>query len=65
MKKLKCYLFGHKYQIEKIFDANNQKLKCNCCNKRFGINHSTRSLLDWDLELEMLFKDYKCNQKLL
>lgn len=56
MRKLLCYLFGHKYRVEIYFDKSNQKLNCKRCHKKFRINHPTKSLLDWDKELENLFK---------
>lgn len=55
MKKFICLLFGHKYHIEKYFNKDNQKLNCNRCNAKFGINHPTKSLLKWDSDLESLF----------
>lgn len=57
MKKLLCFLFGHKYQLEKYFNSNNQKLNCKRCNEKFGINHPTKSLLKWDSELQSLYKN--------
>ncbi len=56
MKKLKCFLFGHKYAPDIWYDDNCQKIKCTRCDKRFGINHSVRAILEWDQELENTMK---------
>jgi len=56
MKKLKCWLFGHKYKVVIKYDDNVQKLTCTRCYRMFGINHQVRAILDWDIELENTMK---------
>lgn len=56
IKRIKCKVFGHRYTTDIFYDSNVQKLKCLRCGKYFGINHSVKSILDWDQELEDTMK---------
>jgi hypothetical protein len=56
LNKLKCKLFGHKYEPEIWFDYNVQKIRCRRCHKKFGINHDVQAIIPWDTELENVMK---------
>jgi len=56
INKLKCQLFGHKYKVEIWYDANVQKIKCERCFEKFGINHNIKALTKWDEDLEECMK---------
>ena len=56
LKKIKCWVFGHQYRLEKKYSNNVQKLNCKRCGEKFGINHDVRAVLPWDQELEDLMK---------
>lgn len=54
--KAKCYLFGHKFKPDIYYDENVQKINCERCKKKFGINHQMKALIEWDEELESVMK---------
>lgn len=51
------HLFGiHKYYRIRILGDHSHLLGCKRCNKLFSINTSVKILLEWDLELEDMYR---------
>ena len=59
MKKIKCFIFGHKFSIKENISQHIKVLKCNCCNQEFGINTATECLLKMDNELREAHNELK------
>ena len=51
-----CLLLGHKYQVVQRFNKTNRRVRCTRCNKDWGMNDSTQSLVKWDSELEEMYQ---------
>ena len=56
IERLLCALFGHKYVVQMVFSATSRKLGRTRCNREWGMHDPTRSLVEWDGELEDLYK---------
>ena len=54
MKRAICALLGHRYFVAKEYGGGVRKVGCRRCGRAFGMNDRTRTLVDWDGELEEL-----------
>lgn len=54
MKKIICYLFGHKYTLLRKISATTRELKCSRCKKEFGMNDAAKAVIPLDFELKEL-----------
>lgn len=52
LTRFKCFIFKHDYVLVQWFGIDCQRVKCKRCDQHFGINHSVKSMLPWDHELE-------------
>lgn len=59
MKKLFCFLFGHKYRLVKKITKSIYELDCKRCGCEFGMNTSVQALLPLDAELKSLHEELK------
>lgn len=57
MKKIICYVFGHKYVLKRKISGTIQELYCGRCNREFGINHDVRCVLPLTEELKTLHQE--------
>ena len=53
--KLLC-LFGHHsyYEVKKL-SGYSVKVGCACCSKQWGMNHPTKSFVEWDEDLADIY----------
>ena len=56
IERLLCALFGHKYVVQMVFSSTSRKLGCTRCRREWGMHDPTRSLVEWDGELEEMYK---------
>ena len=56
IERLLCALFGHKYVVQMVFSSRSRKLGCTRCRREWGMHDPTRSLVEWDWELEEMYK---------
>ncbi len=56
MKSILCRILGHKYYLVKKLTAWSCKIGCARCDKFFGMNYDARAVIDWDYELEAMYK---------
>lgn len=56
MRKLLCFLFGHKYYYVKRLSYTSRKISCGRCNKMFVMNDDARAILPWDDDFEKIYK---------
>jgi len=56
--KIMCFLLNHKLVVVKGYDtfAGSRKLYCKRCKRYFGINDKTHTFIEWDFELEDMYK---------
>lgn len=54
MKKVICWLFGHKWFVIKKYSPSVRKVGCRRCKNVWGMNDHVKSLIPWDRELEEL-----------
>lgn len=58
MRKILCYVFGHKYYLIKKLSRTTRKVGCKRCGKVWGMNDDVQALVDWDDELEEFYKEF-------
>jgi len=51
MKKLICFLFGHKYKLLRKISSTTREIKCKRCKVEFGMNDTTQSVFPMDADL--------------
>lgn len=54
IKKLICYVFGHRYFVIMRFGSGCRKVGCARCGNKWGMHDATRSFVEWDSELDEL-----------
>ena len=57
LRKLRCWLLGHRYYVIQEFSKTDRRLGCRNCKKTWGMNDNQCCLLDWDSELEEMYED--------
>ena len=57
MKKILCFIFGHRYFVIKKFSYTVRKVGCSRCGNKWGMNDEVKVFIEWDWELEELHKD--------
>jgi transposase-like protein len=56
-KRIVCLLFNHEFRLIQTFEPQkSQRVRCKRCNRDFVINHNVRAVLEWDKELEELYR---------
>lgn len=56
IERLMCALFGHKYVVIRVFNPGARQIGCARCNRTWGMHDDTRSLVDWDGDLEQMYR---------
>jgi predicted nucleic acid-binding Zn ribbon protein len=54
-KRIVCAIFGHRYAVARVLNAHTRKVCCTRCHRNWAMHDPTRSLVDWDSELEELY----------
>ena len=57
MKKLLCFIFGHRYFVIKEFSHTVRKVGCSRCGEKWGMNDEVKAFITWDDELEELHSE--------
>ena len=47
---------GHKYVVLRVFSAGSRQVGCTRCNRKWGMHDDTRSFVDWDADLEQMYR---------
>ena len=55
IKKLICFIFGHKYWVIREYSPTVRKVGCKRCFGEWGMNDSVKAFVPWDSELEELY----------
>lgn len=53
MKKIICFIFGHKYRLLRVITKSTREVKCKRCKMEFGMNDTTQSLFPMDENLRI------------
>ena len=56
MKRIICFIFGHKFRLLRRISPTTRELKCKRCKKEFGMNDDVKVILPMDYELRELHK---------
>lgn len=56
MKKILCFLLGHKYFLIRELTEQSRQIGCWRCKCKFGMNDDVRAVIPWDSELENMYK---------
>lgn len=56
IERLLCALLGHKYVVLRVFNAGSRQVGCTRCNRKWGMHDDTRSFVDWDADLEQMYR---------
>lgn len=52
MRKIICYVFGHKYKVLRRITNTIRELKCERCRKEFAMNDDVRCVLPLSIDLK-------------
>ena len=55
LERLLCAIFGHRYVVEIEFGTS-RKVGCTRCNRHWGMHDETRAFVEWDGELEEMYR---------
>lgn len=58
MKKLLCFIFGHKYKLKRRITRDISELVCARCKEEFGLNKTVKTVLPLDDELKEIHQLY-------
>lgn len=58
IKKILCFILNHKFVVIENLSYDAQKLCCKRCHRIFSINHSVKTILEWDYEFEMMYSGH-------
>ena len=58
IKRILCALFGHKYVVLRVFNPGARQVGCTRCNRKWAMHDNTRSFIDWDGELESMYRSF-------
>ena len=53
-----CALFGHKYVVLRVFNPGARQVGCTRCNRKWAMHDNTRSFVDWDGDLESIYRSF-------
>lgn len=51
-----CAIRGHKFIIERILNTHTRKIGCLRCEKHWAMHDPTKTVIEWDLELENMYR---------
>lgn len=54
--RIMCAIFDHKYFTSRVFSPISRQVVCSRCGRRWGMHDETRSFIEWDGELEQLYR---------
>ena len=57
MKKIICFLLGHRYFVIKQFSDGSRKVGCKRCKMVWGMNDRMKAFLKWDWEFEKFYAE--------
>ena len=56
MKRLVCFVLGHKYHVIQRFSKTSRRVECLRCKADWGMNDSVRVIIPWSGELEEMYE---------
>lgn len=56
MRKVYCWLFGHRYEVWQHFSCTSRRVVCNRCGGDWGMNDHVRAFIPWSGELAELYE---------
>lgn len=54
IKKIRCFVFGHKYILKREITPKIRELKCKRCLKEFGMSDEAKVVIPLDPEIEFI-----------
>jgi len=58
VERLLCALLGHKYVVARVFNPGARQVGCTRCNRKWAMHDETKSFVDWDGELEKMYRSF-------
>lgn len=56
IKRIKCKFGYHKYFLVQELTSWSRKIGCKNCSKLFGMNDNVKIVIEWDKDLEEMYK---------
>lgn len=56
MKRLWCFLFGHRYEVWQEFSRTSRRVVCGHCGGDWGMNDDVRAFVPWCGQLAELYE---------
>ena len=58
MKKIWCWIVGHKVELVQRFSGHAERVRCIYCCGDFAVNHDVRLMIPWDEEVQELYESF-------
>lgn len=58
VKKIKCWLFGHKYRVVQLFAGTARRVKCDECGGDWSMCDQAKAFVRWDSEFEDMYAEF-------
>ena len=57
MKRIICWVFGHKYHVVQVFSHESRRVCCLCCDGDWAMNDRVRVLVPWSDEFDRFYRE--------
>lgn len=57
LKRLACWVFGHRYWVVQHFTPETRRVACHRCKGSWGMNDRVQAIIPWDADLEAMYRD--------
>jgi predicted nucleic acid-binding Zn ribbon protein len=57
MKRLICWVVGHRYRVKQVFSADSRRVCCDRCGGDWAMNDRVRVIVPWSAEFEQFYRE--------
>ena len=58
IRRLFCFIFGHRLHVHQKFSSYSRRVICLHCDGDWGMNDNVPAFIPWDGELEEMYKSF-------
>lgn len=55
MRRLPCWIFGHRYEVWQHFSRASRRVVCDNCSGDWGMHDGERAFVPWDGQIEEMY----------
>lgn len=56
LRKLQCWIFGHRYEVWQHFGHASRRVVCDCCGGDWGMNDRVQAFIPWCGQLAEMYE---------